>query len=208
MAIAPSADMRGIAVVVALFAAGFWPAHVRAHCDGLDGPVVTAARGALESGDVSRSLVWVQPDDEQEVRRVFAETLAVRNLGEQARALADRFFFETVVRLHRAGEGAPYTGLKPAGRDLGPAISAADRALEHHSVDTLVELLTDTVRTQTITLFREASRPVPPGDVAAGRRRIGAYVRFVHYVESVYGAGARMVHGHYPDPEAAHEPHP
>jgi hypothetical protein len=202
-------SMRGIALVGALAAAALvWPPCLGAHCDGLDGPVVNAARAALESGDVAPVLVWVRPDDEADVRKLFAETLAVRKLGDQARELADRFFFETVVRVHRAGEGASFTGLKPAGRDLGPAIPAADQALERRSVDALVTLLTEAVRTGTTARFREASVTVPPGDVTAGRRHVEAYVRFIHYVEGVYEAATGNVHGHYPEPgAAAHEEH-
>ena len=194
--------MRSLATIACLVAAAVWPGNAVAHCDGLDGPVVTAARAALEAGDPAIVLVWVRQSDEPEVRTAFAQTLAVRTLGEQARDLADRYFFETVVRLHRAGEGVPYTGLKPAGRDLGPAIPAADRALERHSMDALVRLLTEAVQTGTTKLFREANAPAPPGDLAAGRRHVEAYVRFVHYVEVVFEAASRDVHGHYPD---AHE---
>lgn len=86
-----------------------------AHCDGMDGPVVKAARAALETHDPRLVLIWVQKKDEAEVRQAFQSTLAVRDLSPEAKELADRYFFETLVRLHRAGEGAPYTGLKPAG---------------------------------------------------------------------------------------------
>jgi hypothetical protein len=200
--------MHGMRLVVALLIAAVGvPRWALAHCDGLDGPVVGAAQRALESGDAAFVLVWVQPQDETEIRSALARTLAVRKLGGEARALADRFFFETVVRVHRAGEGAPYTGLKPAGRDLGPAIPAADRALEKGSVDALVTLLTDTVRRGTIARFQEVSAPVPPGDIAAGRRHIDAHVRFVHYVEGVYRAASRNVHGHVPDSDTTHEEH-
>jgi hypothetical protein len=106
-----------------------------AHCDGLDGPVVGAARMALQTADLNRVLIWVRPDDISEIRRAFDEALAIRRLGPQAQELADRYFFETLVRIHRAGEGAPYTGLKPAGRDLGPAIPAADKAVETGSLE-------------------------------------------------------------------------
>jgi Family of unknown function (DUF6448) len=82
------------------------------HCDGMDGPVVKAAQKALEAGNVNLVLIWVQKADEVEVRKAFDQTITVRKLGPEARALADRYFFETLVRLHRAGEGAPYTGLK------------------------------------------------------------------------------------------------
>ena len=100
-----------------------------AHCDGMDGPVVKAAQRALASADVNPVLIWVQSKDEGEVRDAFAKTIAVRKLNPDAQELADLYFFETVVRIHRAGEGEPYTGLKRAGRDLGPAMPAADKAL-------------------------------------------------------------------------------
>ena len=99
------------------------PARVLAHCDSLDGPVVKAAQRALDTRNPAFALIWVQEKDEPEIRSTFERTLAVRALSPQAKALADRFFFETLVRVHRAGEGAPFTGLKPDGLDLGPAIS-------------------------------------------------------------------------------------
>jgi hypothetical protein len=104
------------------------PAH--APCDGMDGPVVKAAQEALAKNDGNLVLIRVQKNDEAEIRRAFDQTVIVRKLGPQARDLADVYFFETLVRIHRAGEGAPYTGLKPAGRDPGPAIPAADQALK------------------------------------------------------------------------------
>lgn len=111
-----------------------------AHCDTLDGPVVQTARTALEKGDVTPLLKWVQADDEKEIRTAFQKTLAVRTKGAEAKELADMYFFETLVRIHRAGEGAPYTGLKP-GEAVDPAIALADRALETGSVDKLVNVL-------------------------------------------------------------------
>jgi hypothetical protein len=105
---------------VALTLIGLTPARALAHCDGLDGPVVKAAQRALETRNPALVLIWVQEKDEREIQTAFEQTLAVRELSPQAKALADRFFFETLVRVHRAGEGAPFTGLKPAGRDLGP----------------------------------------------------------------------------------------
>ena len=66
-------------------------------------------------------------------------------MSPESKELADRYFFETLVRIHRASEGAPYTGLRPAGRDLGPAIPAADEAIKRGSIDRLTRLLTSEV---------------------------------------------------------------
>lgn len=118
------------------------------HCDALDGPVVKAARRALEAGDAALALPYVHKEGEQEVRRAFDRVLPLRSDGAPVRELADLYFFETVVRVHRAGEGAPYTGLKPAGLDVGPVIPAAERAIETDSAHGLEKLLTDIVKAQ------------------------------------------------------------
>jgi Family of unknown function (DUF6448) len=168
-----------------------------AHCDGLDGPVVSAARIALQTGDLNRVLIWVRPEDVGEIRRVFNEALATRKLGPQPQEMADRYFFETLVRIHRAGEGEPYTGLKPAGRNLGPAIPAADKAVDTGSLDELERLLTDSLKKGLHTRFHDLieKKAFRADDVAAGREFIESYVTFIHYVERLYKIAAETVDG-------------
>ena len=118
------------------------------HCDSLDGPVVNAARDALAQDDVEMILPYVHADGEREVRDAFDLVRKARAAGGEAREVADRWFFETVVRIHRAGEGAPFTGLKPSGLDVGPVIPAAERALDTGSASELIEVLCDALRHQ------------------------------------------------------------
>ena len=118
------------------------------HCDSLDGPVVTAARQALTELDVDLVLPFVPVEGEAEVRDAFELAVKARAVRGEAREVADRWFFETVVRVHRAGEGEPFTGLKPAGLDVGPVIPAAERALAGDSVAELVDALCAAVREQ------------------------------------------------------------
>ena len=98
------------------------------HCDSMDGPVVTAAREALDKEDVKLVLPYVTASASADVRLAFDKVLRARKAGPDAREVADLYFYETVVRLHRAGEGAPYTGLKPAGLDVGPVISSGRKS--------------------------------------------------------------------------------
>ena len=184
---------------LSIFAVGFvfliMPAKVFGHCDEMDGPVVQAAQRALAKEDVNLILSWVQATYEAEIRKVFARTLAVRKLNAEARELADLYYFETLVRIHRAGEGAPYTGLKPAGRDLGPAIPAADKATETGALEPLVKLITSESANGIRERFQKvtAAKKFNAEDVKAGREYVKAYVEFVHYVEglheSVQGSG-------------------
>ena len=181
------------------------PIETRAHCDGLDGPVVQAARSALDSNDPKAVLMWVRESDEAAVTHAFEHTRAVRALGAEAKQLADMYFFETVVRLHRAGEGAPYTGLKPAGRDLGPVIPAADHALAHGSADALQKLLAGEVQRGVREHFEAANsrKAFAKGNVEAGRQYVAAYVRFVHYVERLHADATGAEHGHADEQEPA-----
>ena len=184
------------------------PQRALAHCDGMDGPVVKAAQQALATGNVNLVLIWIQGKDEPEVRRTFAKTQAVRKLSPEARELADRYFFETVVRIHRAGEGEPYTGLQPAGRDLGPAIPAADRAVDSGSVDLLTAMIADAAGNGVRERFKvvAARKKYGNNDVAAGREYVKAYVEFVHYVEGLHEAVHNGGHDNAHDSQAAGKP--
>lgn len=172
-----------------------------AHCDGTDGPVVKAAQEALAKSDVNLVLIWVRKNDEAEIRRAFDRTVKVRKLSPQAEELADTFFFEMLVRIHRAGEGAPFTGLKPAGRDLGPAIPAADQALKSGDVAPLTNLMVDQMRTGLLERYKQAmaAKDFKSQDIYAGREYVERYVTLIHYVEGMYEAATRPVKGHYPE---------
>lgn len=115
------------------------------HCDSLDGPVVTAAKKALETGNVNIILPYVPEEGEAEVIQAFKKTLPLHKKSNGAKEVADLYFFETVVRIHRAGEGAPYTGLNPAGLSVGPVIPVAEKAIESESAEELRMVLSDFV---------------------------------------------------------------
>lgn len=180
---------HNIGPALALFILGLgWPAQGSAHCDTLKGPVVTDARAALEKGDVAPVLKWVQKGDEPEILAAFKNAVVVRAKGKEARALADRWFFETLVRVHRAGEGAPYTGLKDM--PVEAVIQEADKALDDGKADGLVAALSAAASKGIQARFDRAleTRKHHDESVAAGREAVEAYVEFTHYVESVHAA--------------------
>jgi len=183
--------VKTIGMVIAI---GFWlllfhPVISAAHCDTLDGPVVKAARIALEKGDVTPVLKWVKKEQEKEIQEAFKKTLSVRTKGPEAKELADMYFFETLVRFHRAGEGASFTGLKPAGA-VEPIVAEADKALETGSVDTLTtemsKHLTNGVKERFDRVLEKKKHMNESVD--AGREYVEAYVEYVHYIESLHKA--------------------
>jgi len=174
---------------VTVFCVSMWlmPNIVGAHCDTIEGPVVKTAKVALEKGDITPVLKWVKSEYEAEIKEVFKKALAVRTQSQEARELADMYFFETLVRLHRAGEGEAYTGLKP-GEAVEPIIAEADRALEGGSVDGLTKLLTDAVVSGVRKRFVHTmeTRKHADENIEAGREFVEAYVEFTHYVERLH----------------------
>jgi hypothetical protein len=183
-------NIRHILIALVIFEMLFlYSINADAHCDTLDGPVVESARQAMATGDIIPLLKWVSTDDEQLIRTAFQNTMEVRKLGGQAQELADMYFFETLVRIHRAGEGASYTGLKP-GTEVDPAIAFADKALENGSVDKLVGVLTDATAKGIRERFRRAleTRKHADKSVTAGREFVEAYVIFTHYVEELHAS--------------------
>ncbi len=182
-----------------------WSGSAPAHCDTLDGPVVGAARKALDSGNVNLVLVWVQKNDEAEIRNAFQKVSAVRKAGGQAKELADLYFFENLVRIHRAGEGAPYTGLKPAGKPE-PAIAVADKSVETGKLEPVAKLISQRMEKGLHGHFEAmmAKKKHKPDDVASGRAFSSAYVEYVHYVERLYGAAESLSPEHVQEKAPAH----
>lgn len=170
---------------------------LRAHCDTMDGPVVKDAIVALNADDVTGVLKWIRPEDEREIRTLFDQVMTVRAQGGPARTLADRYFFESLVRIHRAGEGAPYTGLKPAGT-VEPIIAASDRALEQGEIDALVDRITTHVAEGIRQRFQKTllTRQHAEHSVSAGRAYVAAYVEFTHYIEGLHRVAAGGGHAH------------
>jgi hypothetical protein len=175
---------------------------VEAHCDTADGPAVVDGRRALETGNINYALKWIQPDGETELAGVFAKSLAVRKLGADAAEVADRLFLETLVRLHRMGEGVGFTGIQPAGTSIDPIVVAADRALEAGDDRDVLALAPAERRDELHRRFAAAlgKKGFDVDDVAAARDYVAAYVSFFKYAE-----GEDHAHGHAAHGQGAHQ---
>ncbi|MFB6291511.1 MAG: DUF6448 family protein [Candidatus Bipolaricaulia bacterium] len=170
------------------------------HCDTMDGPVVNAAQEALEKNNVNLVLPWLPEEGEEEVKEAFEKTIEVRDEGEKVRELADYWFYETCVRIHRMGEGAAYTGIKPAGLEEGKAVEAADKSLEDGSVEDVVDFLTESVEAEVKQSYREVLEKREEYEealerdeegyesVQAGREYVDAYVHYIHHVKGIHDA--------------------
>lgn len=131
---------------------------------------------------------WAYKKAEAEIRKAFEKTMHVRKLGKEASGLADYWFFETVVRLHREGEGAPYTGIKPVGLDTGPVVPRAEKAIEKGNPKELIEFLQNSVKEEIEEKFRHvmATKNYNENDVDSAREYVRAMLDLTLYSHYLY----------------------
>lgn len=185
------------------------PNQVSAHCDTIAGPVIQDAKAALEKGDITPVLKWVKKNQERGVREAFRRALAAKTKTPVLKEKTEMQFFETLVRIHRAGEGAPFTGLKPE-KVIEPIIAAADKSLETGSADELIKQVNDEVAAGIRKRFDrvvEKNKHVNES-VKAGREYVAAYVEFTYYVEGLYQkASEEGAHHHGETEKHKHHKH-
>lgn len=182
----------------------FMPTISYAHCDTMDGPVVIDAKMALEKDDVTPVLKWVSQKNEKQLKAIFNKTIKERSKGNKEKV--DMKFFETLVKIHRTGEGAGFEGIKPAGTEVEPAIKEADKALENSSVDNLVSILTKEVTEGLKLRFAEVieKKKHMNESVEMGREYVEAYVQFIHYAEKLNQMATSNSSGHHKNEHKNH----
>lgn len=201
--------MTKLKMLIAAIVAGgimFGAQSAQAHCDSLDGPVAKAVQKALETGNINPVLAYAPAAAEAEIRAAFEKSRKVRGLGADARARADQAVMETVIRLHRAGEGAAYAGLKPAGIDYGPVIPAAEYAVETGDLAklkaVLMEKIEDALRERLAHVRELQKGPLEPktaAEVPHARERVSAELGFITFAESLHQAALGIGAGHHAD---------
>lgn len=166
-----------------------------AHCDTMDGPTAADGKKALESKNINYALKWILPQFEDELRAIFEQSIKVRTLSPDAKDLADRYFLENLVRIHRAGEGEPFDGLKPSGTPIDEKVAAADKSIEVGNLSPLEELISREELSALKEKFDKvmALKDYDVNDVQAGREYIEAYVSFF---KSAEGEEHEEEHGH------------
>jgi hypothetical protein len=187
-----------ITVITAMLVLVFFPRKASAHCDTADGPTAADGMKALDTGNINFALKWIMPEYEHELRDIFEKTVKVRRLSKDAKELADMYFLETLVRLHRAGEGAPFEGLKPHGTPIDKKVAAADKSIEIGNLSPLRGLVTEEEMTKLRELFDKVMsvKDFDADDVQAGREYIEAYVRFFKFAEGEDHQDMHGAHGH------------
>ncbi len=195
-----------IALAIALtgvvaFAALALTTPTQAHCDSAKGPVATSAHQALLSDDIKLILPYVKPESEAELTAAFKQARMVRKQGNTARQLADRYFIETAVRLHRAGEGAPYTGV--TNDDTPEAILTADRAMANGSVDEVNTMLDQAMRkgveAKYHAVIEARAEAAHLNTVEAHRERVEAelmFEKFVYEMNTLASSTEELTEGH------------
>jgi len=156
-----------------------------AHCDTMDGPLIADARKALGKNNVNYVLKWVSAANESEIRDAFNLVMKVKGLSPEAKELSEKYFFDILVRIHRAGEGEPFTGVKPSGTPIDDKVLAADKSIEIGNLSPLKNMVSKDILQELTKRFNKVMslKNFDVNNVAAGREYIEAYVQFFKFAE-------------------------
>ncbi|MCF8232198.1 MAG: DUF6448 family protein [Bacteroidales bacterium] len=178
--------MTGSLVMVLMFIA-FTSQQTYAHCDRENGPVAVDAKEALKTGDFSKIAIWVGEEQEEELRDKFRKSLSVYQKGGESKELATEYFMSNAVRLHRAAEGMPFTGLKPA-QAAAKDIQVAEKALITGNLDPVMDMFSSKMEDEAQKWFQKALEAKKNKDesVKAGREWANSYVKYIIYLHKLY----------------------
>ncbi|WP_430972934.1 DUF6448 family protein [Sunxiuqinia rutila] len=172
-----------------------------AHCDSYDGPTIKDATKSLETNNVNLVLKWITPEQEKEIIPLFNKTYALKAGDKEVYAIVEKHFFETLVRLHRETEGAPYTGLKPAGTTK-PIIQLSDQAIVSKDIEDLLGKLNNHIGKVIKEKYEKvaALEKVKNDSPEKGREFVEAYVDYTHTIEAIHDiveqGGGHSAHKH------------
>ncbi len=178
--------VRGL--ILGLVAAGMFllaPVTADAHCDTMDGPAVKDAIRAMDTGNVNYALKWVQPKYEAEVSRAFRMSMKVKDINADTKNLAEQYFFEILLRDHRAGEGVAFDGVKPHGWPVDERVKAADQSIALGNLEPLKGLVEPDKWPELQRRFQKVMslKDFDVNRVEEGREYIEAYVQFFKFAE-------------------------
>ena len=176
-----------------------------AHCDTMDGPLIADARKAIAQNNVNYALKWVSAANEKEIKDAFDLMMKVRGFSPEAKELSEKYFFENLVRIHRAGEGVPFTGVKPSGTPLDEKVLAADKSIEAGSLSPLEGMVAKDDMPELTKRFEKVMslKNFDVNNVEAGREYIEAYVQYFKFAEGEaegHAAEAQECGGHAATP--------
>lgn len=189
-----SFNLKSVLVLSLLSLMIFISVPASAHCDSYDGPVIKEALRALETNNVELVYKWITSDQENEITSLFKTTYELRKGNKEVYAIVEKHFLETLVRLHRETEGAPYTGIKSAG-SMTPLVEMADNSLAKKDVNTVVNTVTVHLADIIKERYEKAAELSKTKDhsIKRGREYVHAYVEYTHTLEAL----EHILHGEH-----------
>jgi hypothetical protein len=159
----------------------------------------------MENNNVNYVLKWIQPEYEDEITDKFNLSMKIKDLSPEAKEIAEQYFFGELVRIHRAGEDAPFTGLKPYGTPADEIVLAADQSIEVGNLTPLEGLIEEERMPELEERFENVMglMDYDVNNVEAGRKYIEAYVKFFKFAEGEEDHGHGAVDAH--SKETTHE---
>lgn len=155
--------------------------------DVIQGPVVKAAKMALETGNVNYILIWLPEESENTLKNLLEKTCCKRSSRMNMQNQAYDWYFATVNRFFSTSRSYDYLKTQFGGLAEKPLVLKVDTAIESGNFEEIRDIIPITHEADAKQRFLHVMnmRNYPVNDIAAGRAYVSAFFDFNRYVHDL-----------------------
>jgi len=152
-----------------------------------NGPVIIAAKKALETGNPNYVLIWVPEESENTLKNLLEKTFCERSTRKNIQNRGIDWYFESVNRLHFTCRWPHCPGMTSDGSDMKMIVSMVERAFETGNCEEICGVLPIAHTAEVKLRFHNVmnKRNYTVDDIAAGRAYVSAFIAFIAYLHNL-----------------------
>jgi hypothetical protein len=155
--------------------------------DEMQGPVVKAAKMALETGNVNYILIWLPEESENTLKNLLEKTCCTRSSRMNMKNRAYDWYFEMVNRFFNIGRPRDNLTIR-GGLAEKPLDLKVDKAIESGNFEEIRDIIPVTHEADAKQRFLHVMnmRNYPVNNIAEGRAYVSAFFDFNRYMHDLY----------------------
>jgi hypothetical protein len=152
-----------------------------------DGPVISAAKRALETGNAHYILIWIPEESENTVKNLLEKAYCERYTQKNAYNHIVDWYFETINHLHSVHYGPYNLTISTKAPEEKTIIFLVERTCESGNFEEITTVIQDTPSGEMRQRFNDVMKKRNYGveNIAAGRVYVSAFTDFIAFVNNL-----------------------
>jgi hypothetical protein len=152
-----------------------------------NGPVIRAAKMAMETGNASYILIWLPKEAENTLKNLLERTYCENRTRKNTQNHSIDWYFKSVNRLHSRYGWPDYPGMKFKETDEETIALMVERAFESGNFEEINSIIPLNHSGDARERFHKVmmKRNYSVDDIAAGRVYVSAFIAFIVYLHNL-----------------------